>query len=459
MDFDFDLGLDDTDWPALKARIDAAKKRDDIFTTLLDFCSQKYSFACIFVVHGMQAHGWRGTSAKLSERLRKIVVPFETPTVLQTIYATRGHYLGPLPNNKPNTQLLRDLERPTPHAALLAPLIVADRLAAIIYADCGTLEISDTVASTLLLGTQHVGLRLTQLLHDKKKATEQREAYEGLQQALEALESPLAETANAALHHLLHLGTEADFALTAYFPGPLHPELLSGTKALPPFEQVSGLAKLLKTRGPSAAPVVLPALESPMPMQRLMAVYFCASVQVAGCAEKLIARLYDSYAPIRYLAADALRRYRDEASYQTLIESLFEQLRLPALAQQVTAIQIMGQLRETRAVPTLLRHVSDAQPILAHAAQSALAVICSQNFGSDALKWRSWWQINSGRSRTEWLLLGLSHSSSHVRRLANTELQLASGLAVPYAPDASDRERRQGIQRWEQWLSQTKTAV
>ena len=61
-----------------------------------------------------------GTNQEITQRITQISLHLELPSVFQTIYATRGHYLGPLPNNTVNDGLLQQLARKPPRAALLA---------------------------------------------------------------------------------------------------------------------------------------------------------------------------------------------------------------------------------------------------------------------------------------------------------------------------------------------------
>lgn len=652
------------DVKGLLGKLDQATDRDTIVEVLLSVAVAVFDFAGLFAVHGDRIDGWRASSPDLTQRLLRVSLSVEMPSVFQTIYATGGHYLGPLPQNSINTKLLADMGRGSPRAALLAPISVGGRLAAILYADNGARGVSSKRVAAVLLLAQRAGMAFERLIrrrkpradaaldsipaaeatpappgavpdgetwvvHEAAPAAEAgarasqgqaavappspdttpgpaaaapvltlpgpsvtvREPWgtvrlsevEGTEvdvlvedeivlepegdevaddqpppavspavvappppaaaavdepasadgytafadvsdsptAALDDWEDVLIETAGLeggaraavkrasaappsvtwddviaeaeraqlrpadtgpvevagmvvhtkellldsleaenpdvrrdAIDRLLALGTGIDDDLLERFPGRLSFDPLSPQTGLPPFKACSGVLELIAARGQSAAPVVLPHLESPDPVRRLFAIYFLHAVPYPPALAALARRLYDAEPKNRYLAAEALRAYAGEAGYTHVVQSLRDQLKVPILESQVSALQILGQLREPSAVPSLIPLVVAKRSELAGAAASALAVICGQAFGSDVARWAEWWQTHYNRPRPAWLIESLRHPSPAMVRLAHNELQLLSGRQVKLEAEGPAALREAGVREWETWWAQ-----
>ncbi|MEL6546263.1 MAG: HEAT repeat domain-containing protein, partial [Myxococcota bacterium] len=204
--------------------------------------------------------------------------------------------------------------------------------------------------------------------------------------------------------------------------------------------------------GQSAAGLVLPYLESQDRNQRFVATYFFLAVQYPTALDAVARRLYDVEPRIRYLAADALRGYAGEGSYTRILQSLREQLKVPVLETQVTTVQVLGQLRDPRAVPSLIPLVVSPQQPLRSAATSALAVICAQAFEQDVTHWAQWWRANYAKPREAWLVSSLRHENINLQRIAFTELQLMTGYSGTFDPNASPEDKEPVVRVWENWL-------
>lgn len=639
------------------AKADAAQDRDTVVNVLLGAAVSCFDYSAIFLVQNDAVNGWRGIDPESTQRVAQISLPLELPSVFQTVYATGGHYLGPLPNNRGNAALLEGLQRASPRVAFVAPLVVGDVTAAVLYADNGLGTISPRRVAAMLVLVRRCGLALERLIRRRKRgrvaaapsadsrpaaapaqaAVEQASsappveadieveepileandfevvAHDGVddpglvvtidadamfaQEAddeLAALDmeveiesgdedelswddvsfgdidaSPDAEAAafavglseseavdeasgdhvafadigdsaeeslddwqdvledaaaaaeasskaaaarerddasvsvtwedvarearsaarwvprpavqnievagtvvdhqellldgldatdpdnrRDAVEALLKMGPALDDKLSERFYGTLSFDPLAKNTRLPPFARCNGLLELIAARGDSAAGVVLPHLESDDPRKRFFAIYYLLTVPYPPAVEGLARRLYDTEPRNRHLAADALRRYAREPAYRRVLEGVRAQLKVPVLENQIVAVQVLGQLRDPAAVPSLIPLVAAPQPEMAQAAVSALAVLCAQSFGTDLPAWSQWWQANYNQPRVTWLLQGLRHASSTVRRLANNELQLLTGRTANFEPDASPDAREQAARLWDAWWAQ-----
>lgn len=652
----------------LLSRLVAAQDRDAIVDILLEVMATTFEFVAMFVIHGEQVNGWRGIDPESSARIARVTLPVSLPSVFQTIYATSGHYLGPLPSNSVNAQLIEDLGRTAPRAAFLAPILVGGKLAAIVYADNGAKPVSSKRVASLLLVTHRAGMCLEALIRRKKSATGKMiagaaapvaatpeapeapdaaavelalsapiatdaevtvledEEYELLPEISEigpAPSTPFADPAAATAEHaapevellpgmegdatttatardpdpwesvqvdsindspfsgafavdtspeaatadfrkgiegvasvapppaddgggelcvsvetaeeaagtdgeyvafaditdspeesvgdwedvlvetaglergavvapaaakapppsvtwehviaeaeaapdimaaaasrsveiagtrmdetamlldsldandpevwrraiekLLAVGSSADEELARRFPGRVAVDPFASDLRLPPFSRCSGITALLAARGAGAAELVLPNFESDDRLRRFFAIYYLYAVAYPPAIEMLSRRLYDAEPRNRFLAADALRVYRSEPSYRRIVQGLRDHLKVPVFEAQVATVQVLGQLREPSAVPSLIPLVVSPRQGLARAASSALTVICGQNFGADVARWAEWWQSHFNKPRESWLTDGTRHDDPVVKKIATRELQLLTG--------------------------------
>lgn len=665
------------DVAGLLARLDSATDRDSVVEILLEIALGTFEFVSIFLVHGERIDGWRSTDPSTTQRVARISLPLAVQTVLTTVYQTRGHYLGPIPQTPDNMKLLQDLGRPPPRTAFVAPLTVGGRLAGILYADNGSRGVLARRVSGVLLLTHRVGLCFENLIRRRKAllvppppvvheeeipvhveqggATDEQSfadvsyetglaaasgelgqespvadstaaaddgytydtpesysapvtydtaeqstplAYEtadgydtpvvietasydatsdqqqtmytppfapeqeipeivtddiemvGEQQsathdeasyvafahldsespedAVSGWEDVLVETVStagaplpepvseahtappavtwedviaearkapalsapmgapaaaqanvevagqaidprellldgldamdpearlAAIGALLPYGTLLDDQLRARFPGKLLLDPFAPDQPLPPLAECSGLMALLVARGLDAIPVVMAHLDSPDRAQRLFAIYMLLVTPYPPALEGLARRLYDTEPRNRFLAADALRSYTREPGYARILQSLREQLKVPVYEVQVTTVQVLGQLRDPRAVPSLIPLVVSPQAELASAAASALAVICAQAYGRDVGRWAEWWKASYNRPRESWLVASLRHPSAQVQRIAFSELQLLTGYSGGFDPSSPAEVREPVVRVWEKWLN------
>lgn len=607
------------------ARLEFATDRDTIVELLMRAVRAIFDFVALFQVQGETLHGWRATDPAATQRVAQISLGVELPSVFQTIYATRGHYLGPLPQNSVNGRLLEQLGRERPRAAFVAPLIIGNKLAMMLYADNGARGIAPRRVAAALLLTQRASVAFERVIRKRKAAAKRigdespqaqeweedipiefdlaeesaqeepttevgagdfevvadspvgraapvevnnetsdpwdsvsfsgvdespdasRAAFErGISESasddavaedyvafsdvedtaeenLDGWGDVLVETADAldiqaappapkatarqvppsvtwddvikealsaakhvatpapasvevagtvvneaellvdgaeaqnpnvrrdAIERLINLGEAAHGAVAARFPGILSFDPFDPRSRVPPFAKCSGITEYLFACGTSAAPLVLPFLSDADRVKRFVAIYYLLAVRYPQALDALARSLYDAEPRNRHLAADALRTYANEAGYQRIVEAVRAQLNVPVPDSQVSAVQILGQLRDPASVPELIRQVLSPNAALAKASISALAVICAQNFNNDVPAWSEWWRNNYNRPRPVWLIQGLRHSQPQVRRIANYELQLMTGMTTHFDPEAPDAEREEKTRMWENW--------
>jgi len=112
--------------------------RDGIFDALLGFCAQRFLRTALFLVHQDKVVGWSGRGEGFEPaRIRAAMVPFSRPSIFSYFRMGSDFYFGPVPELPANRQFYRELSLDPPQRVLLIPILIKDRLIAILYGDNG----------------------------------------------------------------------------------------------------------------------------------------------------------------------------------------------------------------------------------------------------------------------------------------------------------------------------------
>ncbi|WP_438029482.1 hypothetical protein [Sorangium sp. So ce233] len=122
------------------AAVDASEA---VLAVLFDFAQQYFEYTVLFTVHGERAEGRNAAGPGAErERVAKIAVPFDRPSVLARARALRAPLVTALAGSAPDAELQRELGREV-HAAAVAvvPVVVRGRVVALIYGDDGATSV------------------------------------------------------------------------------------------------------------------------------------------------------------------------------------------------------------------------------------------------------------------------------------------------------------------------------
>ncbi|WP_437737110.1 hypothetical protein [Sorangium sp. So ce1335] len=117
----------------------AVDSSEAVLAILFDFAQQYFEYTVLFTVHGERAEGRNAAGPGAErERVAKIAVPFDRPSVLARARALRAPLVTALAGSAPDAELQRELGR-TVHAAAVAvvPVVVRGRVVALVYGDDG----------------------------------------------------------------------------------------------------------------------------------------------------------------------------------------------------------------------------------------------------------------------------------------------------------------------------------
>jgi hypothetical protein len=121
----------------LKASLSAVEKGtslSEVLTYLVNEVSQYVDRAAMFIVKGPSAIGWYGKGMPTPDTLKAVNVPLGADTLFKTVQSTRSAARARLQDSPGTAQALARLGG-TPKAVLAVPLILREKLAAILYCD------------------------------------------------------------------------------------------------------------------------------------------------------------------------------------------------------------------------------------------------------------------------------------------------------------------------------------
>jgi hypothetical protein len=153
------------------AELAMAEDRDSFVDVILRFAHRRLSSVAMFVLtkgtSGPHFEGWDAIDDVWSFRdLSEIHIPTTGDHVLAKLHDMKSPFLGPIDANDP---LMSALGR-RPRAAILVPVFVGQRLAAVLYGDCGPQSIPPSSLAELHMVVPRFGNALRNLIVRQKQA-------------------------------------------------------------------------------------------------------------------------------------------------------------------------------------------------------------------------------------------------------------------------------------------------
>ena len=541
-----------------KARtaLNDAQDRKQIFSVVLRFMLKTFDFAAAFAVVGGNAVGWTALTREGSadDKVDRVSLPLDAPSVLKTVLLTRGRFLGPVPSDPLSLSLLADMGRSEPAVAFFCPIEVRERPVAILYGDNPERPASDCKVAELALFTSEVGHRLERLVLEQKRLL----ARSALEQPVRPAESetprpatPMASQSSMAASAAPGPSTEARTpAASSAEPGLTPAELFArspvrsgdhpsdapsgsssgfmplaapgmsrgtlqpagalpgSTTGLPPMDELFSAADRLVganlgdraramaelARAPEIASALLssrfpgPLLRARLPVSELpspeeLGPVPAALARMGAAAVRALAPLLDHRDPdTRYFAMLTAGNLPSPLLLGSVANHVFDKHPLVANAARVAlaamsglpgfgdalahlrahvraadrdvaclAAKAVGTLHDVPSIDPLIELVGSPDRTLAEAASEALREICKQDFGVQQKRWIAWWQANSARSRSEWLIGALRHRERALRAAAIDELVQITADNFGFAADGPPQVREEAILRWQEW--------
>lgn len=126
----------DDRFEVLDRGLDAARDRDAISACLLRFCAPLASRVALFAVAKARVRGVAGRGPGFeTESLLSVSIPFETGSIFDSALKSRDFFFGSVPPLPANRDIYTLLGGKLPATALIVPVLVKERTAALLYVD------------------------------------------------------------------------------------------------------------------------------------------------------------------------------------------------------------------------------------------------------------------------------------------------------------------------------------
>jgi len=260
-----------------------------------------------------------------------------------------------------------------------------------------------------------------------------------------------------ALLQFCSLGLSAMPAMTRYFPGivNVHP-FATEYQRIDVTEYSDALFCLSRLGADLAAPILLSEVDHEDRVHRYSAIWGLSELHVPAALPLLFQRVFDPELRIGYLAIDVLESHRAEPGFAETMAALRRILTSENTLHQKRAILAVTQFRDRNSILALIDLLGAAHTEIVEISLAALIEITKNDFGRSKRKWKSWLEQYGEEQRLDWLVAGLSHKSTHVRKSAQLELNTRTGEYLDFQFDASRSARAAGVSRWREWWTRHK---
>jgi hypothetical protein len=117
------------------AEIQVGTSQREILRSLLDTSARHAARVALFVVKGSHATGWQARGFANSDAVKDFALDGNAPAVA---HAIRDRLMASAPIAELDSRFLKEFGTPASGAARILPLILKDKVAALVYADSGT---------------------------------------------------------------------------------------------------------------------------------------------------------------------------------------------------------------------------------------------------------------------------------------------------------------------------------
>ena len=138
------------------AAVERGGSLSEVLTFLVNEVAQHVDRAAMFIVKGPSAIGWYGKGIEPAELVKQINVPLSADTVFKTVHASRQP-LRTLAEETPGTAQAIARLGGSPYGVIAVPLILRDKLAAILYCDSSRGPVPAPVADLVEILVSYAG--------------------------------------------------------------------------------------------------------------------------------------------------------------------------------------------------------------------------------------------------------------------------------------------------------------
>jgi hypothetical protein len=433
--------------------------------------------------------------------INTVLIPLDTVSPFRTVVGNHQPHIGPLVSGDPSidSMVLR-MGGTTPPSALILPIVLRDRVVALVVAhrvnsDLKLVDVTELLPMAnaaseaigrLIVRHKSAGHRAptdtstsaplaemdAETVDTKRLAREAAQRRpggpassprfeQGVEMSMEAgeprpIDDVLSEierapelAAQEAIAEAVERAPEALRALARRFPGKLRVDRFAVTGRSLRAAQYGGLLELVIRLGPAASELLIDRMSAAQRDTRFYATMCTAELRPRSAVFALAERLFDQDFGVRASAVEALAGY----PVHELGHALLRARRAVHSSDPDVVAAASGalvSLGDTDAIPDLIGVIERSDRGGDHA-RRALTALTAQDFGTSERKWRKWYETARRRHRIEWLIEGLGHKEDAVRENAINVLRRLTGEYFGYHHDLPRKERDAAAERWSTW--------
>ncbi len=459
----------------------SAEDRDTVFLTLLRATRARARYAGLLTVQGGAAIG----RVALAEpgldtaSIASMLIPLDVVSPFRSVAHNQQPHIGSLASSDAGIDaMMTRLGGGTPPSALLMPIVLRDRVVAIVIAHRGHGELKLVDVAELLPLASAASDALGRLILSQKRAAPAAEleghdtqrhqrvfaddepelSFVGdperpIDSVLDDIEQSRENGAEESIFEAVERAPETLGALMRRFPGIIRVDRFAVTGRPLRAAQYGGLLDLVVRLGEPATELIVEQMASAQRDVRFYATICATELRPRRAIIALVEQLFDLDYGVRAAAIEALAGY----PVQELTQSLARARRAvhstdpEVVAAAVNAIVALGDIE---AVGDLIAALERTDKGTEHV-RRALVSLTAQDFGNSERKWRKWYEGAKKRHRIEWLIDGLTHKEDAIREGAIQDLRRLTGEYFGYHHDLPRKERDVAAERWTAWWRET----
>lgn len=481
-----------------------ADDRDTVFLTLLRAARARARYAGLLTVQGGAAIG-RVALAEIGidiAAITKVLIPLDAVSPFRAVVQNQQPHIGPLVSGDDAIDgMAMRFGGTLPPSAMLMPIVLRDRVVAIVVAHRvhSDLKLADVtellpLASAaadalgrLIVKHKSAGYRAptensgavqieAERIETKKiakvdaqwraPAPAERPSVPNLDgpelhmtaalpitEVLDQIEDSREGEAEEALDDAVERANETLGELAKRFPGKLRIDRVAVAGRPLRAMQYGGLLELVVRLGSAAGELLIEHMKSPQRDTRFYATVCASELRPRNAIFVLVERLFDLDFGVRDVAIEALSGYPLAELTQALAKAR-RSLHSDDPETVAAAATAVVQLGDVEAVPDLIGALERNNRGSEHA-RKALVALTAQDFGLSERKWRKWFETARKQHRVEWLIEGLSHKEDAIREASINDLRRLTGEYFGYHHDLPRKEREVAAERWASWWQET----
>jgi HEAT repeat protein/type II secretion system (T2SS) protein E len=490
-----------------------AEDRDSVFLTLLRAARSKARYAALLTVQGGAAIG----RVALAETgvdvgaIANVLIPLDVVSPFRSVVNNQQPHIGSLGSTDPaiDTMMVR-LGGSVPPSALIMPIVLRDRVVAIVVAHRvhSDLKLVD-VAELLPLGSaaadalgrlivkhKAAGYRAPEVesiaapnvpidptevdtkrvvkvdadtwsaptageqpalppfdADDDAELSITTEPPKPIDEVLDRIEAAKEGDAEEELNEAVERDGESLRALMKRFPGLLRVDRFSVAGRPLRAAQYGGLLELVVRLGSVASELLIDKMSDAQRDVRFFATICTAELRPRSAVFALVERLFDQDYGVRATAIEALSGYplHDLSQALARVRRALHSTDPEVVAAASAAVVALG---DVDSIGDLIGAI-ERQDRAGEHIRKALSSLTAQDFGPSEKKWRKWYEGARRHHRIEWLIEGLSHKEDPIREAAIGDLRRLTGEYFGYHHDLPRKEREASAERWLQWWRET----